>query len=150
MQFRGAGDPVLHLSNPPGMTREQRRSQLDGLAALNQRLHERAGDPEIETRIAQYEMAFRMQASVPDLVDTSREPEHVLRAVRGGLAQAGNFRGELPAGAAAGGAQCPVHSALSSRLGPSRRADAEAAAAGARHRPACGRPDPRSEAARDA
>ena len=71
VQFRGAGDPVLHLSNPPGISREQRRGQLDGLAALNRRLHERVGDPEIETRIAQYEMAFRMQASVPDLVDTS-------------------------------------------------------------------------------
>jgi uncharacterized protein (DUF1501 family) len=68
---------VLHLSNPPGITREQRRSQLDGLAALNKRLHERVADPEIETRIAQYEMAFRMQASVPDLVDASKEPEHV-------------------------------------------------------------------------
>jgi uncharacterized protein (DUF1501 family) len=78
VQFRGAGDAVLHLSNPPGVTREQRRSQLDGLAALNKRLQERVGDPEIETRIAQYEMAFRMQASVPELVDASKEPGHVL------------------------------------------------------------------------
>jgi Protein of unknown function (DUF1501) len=77
VQFRSAGDPVLHLSNPPGLTRERRRSLLDGLAAMNERLHERVGDPEIETRIAQYEMAFRMQASVPDLVDTSGEPEHI-------------------------------------------------------------------------
>jgi hypothetical protein len=75
VQFRSGGDAVLHLSNPPGITREQRRSQLDGLAALNQRLKERVGDPEIDTRIAQYEMAFRMQASVPELVDLSREPE---------------------------------------------------------------------------
>ncbi len=78
VQFRSAGDPVLHLSDPPGITRERRRSLLDGLSALNQRLYDRVGDPEIETRIAQYEMAFRMQASVPDLVDTSREPQHVL------------------------------------------------------------------------
>ncbi len=77
VQFRSAGDPVLHLSDPPGMSRERRRQILDGLAALNERLHERVGDPEIETRIAQYEMAFRMQASVPELVDTSNEPEHV-------------------------------------------------------------------------
>jgi len=77
VQFRGGGDAVLHLSNPPGVTRELRRGQLDGLAALNKRLHERVGDPEIETRIAQYEMAFRMQASVPELVDSSGEPEHV-------------------------------------------------------------------------
>jgi hypothetical protein len=78
VQFRSAGDAVLHLSDPPGITRDRRRSLLDGLAALNQQLYDRVGDPEIETRIAQYEMAFRMQASVPDLVDMSREPEHVL------------------------------------------------------------------------
>jgi len=77
VQFRAAGDPVLQLSNPPGITRERRRTLLDGLAALNGQLHERVGDPEIETRIAQYEMAFRMQASVPELADTSREPDHV-------------------------------------------------------------------------
>lgn len=79
VQFRSAGDPVLHLSNPPGISRELRRSQLDSLAALNKEEHERVGDPEIETRIAQYEMAFRMQASVPELADTSREPEHVYK-----------------------------------------------------------------------
>jgi uncharacterized protein (DUF1501 family) len=77
VQFRGGGDPVLHLSNPPGLTRERRRSLLDGLDAMNERLHQRVGDPEIETRIAQYEMAFRMQVSVPDLVNTSGEPEHI-------------------------------------------------------------------------
>jgi hypothetical protein len=78
VQFRSAGDAVLHLSNPPGVSPELRRAQLDALAQLNTREHDRAGDPEIETRIAQYEMAFRMQSSVPDLLDTSREPEHVL------------------------------------------------------------------------
>jgi len=78
VQFRSAGDAVLHLSDPPGIPRDRRRTLLDGLAALNQQLYDRVGDPEIETRIAQYEMAFRMQASVPDLVDMSREPEHVL------------------------------------------------------------------------
>jgi hypothetical protein len=82
VQFRATKDPVLHLSNPSGMTRESRRSLLDGIADLNRRLHQRVGDPEIETRIAQYEMAFRMQASVPELVDTSGEPEHV-RALYG-------------------------------------------------------------------
>jgi hypothetical protein len=77
VQFRSAGDPVLHLSNPPGVTRDERRSMLDGLASLNAHLYKSVGDPEIETRIAQYEMAFRMQASVPDLMNMSGEPEHV-------------------------------------------------------------------------
>jgi hypothetical protein len=77
VQFRSAGDPVLSLSNPPGITPAMRRSQLNTLSELNTQLHSRVGDPEIETRIAQYEMAFRMQTSVPDLMDMSKEPEHV-------------------------------------------------------------------------
>ena len=77
VQFRSAGDPVLQLSNPPGITRERRRTLLDGLAELNGQLHDRVGDPEIEARIAQYEMAFRMQASVPELADTSGEPDNI-------------------------------------------------------------------------
>jgi hypothetical protein len=75
VQFRSAGDPVLHLSNPPGVSRDMRRTVLDGLAALNRRRYEAEGDPEIETRIAQYEMAFRMQTSVPELTDASGETE---------------------------------------------------------------------------
>jgi hypothetical protein len=77
VQFRGGKDPVLYLSDPPGLTRDRRRNLLDGLAALNEHHYQRAGDPEIETRIAQYEMAFRMQASVPDLVDTASEPDYI-------------------------------------------------------------------------
>ncbi len=77
VQFRNGVDPVLHLSNPAGVSRELRRAQLDGLAELNTKLRERAGDPEIDTRIAQYEMAYRMQTSVPELADVSKEPDHV-------------------------------------------------------------------------
>ena len=76
--FRGAGDPVLFLSNPEGTSRELRRTMLDGLAEMNHFAHERVADPEITTRIAQYEMAFQMQASVPELTDLSREPQSVL------------------------------------------------------------------------
>ena len=76
--FRGAGDPVLYLSNPDGMSRELRRTMLDGLAEMNHFAHERIGDPEIATRISQYEMAFKMQASVPELTDLSTEPQSVL------------------------------------------------------------------------
>lgn len=91
VQFRSAGDPVLHLSNPAGITRDRRRSLIDGIAALNRRERERVGDPEIETRIAQYEMAFRMQASVPDLVDMSREPQHVYELYGGDARKPGTF-----------------------------------------------------------
>ncbi len=75
--FRGGSDPVLYLSDPPGVDKGTRRRMLDGLAKLNGMHAEAYGDPEIETRIQQYEMAFRMQTSVPELVDLSKEPEHI-------------------------------------------------------------------------
>jgi hypothetical protein len=78
VKFLGTGDPVLYLSNPPGIRREVRRGMLDDLAALNARHFEAVGDPEINTRIAQYEMAYRMQASVPELTDFASEPQHIL------------------------------------------------------------------------
>lgn len=75
VKFRGQGDPVLYLANPPGFDEETRRRTLDDLATLNQMKAETFGDPEISTRIAQYELAFRMQTSVPELTDLSTEPE---------------------------------------------------------------------------
>jgi hypothetical protein len=75
VSFRSGGDPVLYLSNPPGVDRPTRRRMLDAIAALNQHEIERIGDPEINTRIAAGEMAYRMQASVPELTDLSDEPE---------------------------------------------------------------------------
>ena len=76
VRFRSGKDPVLYLSDPPGISRSTRRDMLDALARLNRRRHQTFGDPEIETRISQYEMAFRMQTSVPEITDTSNEPEH--------------------------------------------------------------------------
>jgi hypothetical protein len=73
VKFRSVGDPVLYLSNPAGFSSEQRRDYLDALAKLNQSALDEFGDPETATRIAQYEMAFRMQSSVPELVDFSKE-----------------------------------------------------------------------------
>jgi hypothetical protein len=78
VKFRNSGEPVPYLANPAGVSREARRSLLDGLAAMNAAHLAAVGDPEIETRIAQYEMAFRMQSSVPELVDFSDEPARVL------------------------------------------------------------------------
>ena len=76
--LRSAGDPVLYLSNPPGVDADLRRKQLDRLAWLNEQTHDRVGDPETLARIDQYEMAYRMQTSVPELVDLGQERESVL------------------------------------------------------------------------
>lgn len=78
VKFRSTGDPVLYLSNPPGLDAGRRRRILDDLARLNQLNLDEFGDPEIATRIAQYEMAYRMQTSVPELIDISNEPEPVV------------------------------------------------------------------------
>ena len=78
VKFRSVGDPVLYLSNPHGFDAGDRRHYLDALGKLNQLELDEYGDPEIATRIAQYEMAFRMQSSVPELTDLSKEPQPVL------------------------------------------------------------------------
>ena len=78
VKFRGQGDPILDLYNPAGVTRAQRRRMLDALGKLNSDQAGRFNDPAIATRIAQYELAFRMQMSVPELIDVQREPQHIL------------------------------------------------------------------------
>jgi hypothetical protein len=78
VQLRSSGDPVLYLSNPAGLDRDARREQLDVLGELNRDAVDRFGDPETQARIAQYEMAFRMQTAVPDLVNISSESQSVL------------------------------------------------------------------------
>ncbi len=75
VKLRSAKDPVLYLRDPDGLPRALRRSMLDGMNQLNRMRHDVTGDPEIETRIQQYEMAYRMQASVPELTDIADEPE---------------------------------------------------------------------------
>lgn len=75
VKFRGEGDPVLYLSDPPGVDKSIRRKMLDDLAALNEDTYAEYQDPEIVTRIEQYELAYRMQTSVPELTDLSSEPE---------------------------------------------------------------------------
>ena len=77
VSLRSRGDPVLYLNNPHGVSRSLRRDMLDGVKAINEDLYEEFGDPETHARIAQYEMAFRMQASVPDLTDLSDEPDYI-------------------------------------------------------------------------
>jgi hypothetical protein len=78
VKFRSSGDPVLYLSNPDGFSSEARREWLNHLSKLNELKLQQAGDPEIHTRIAQYEMAYRMQSSVPALANIADEPKHIL------------------------------------------------------------------------
>ncbi|HVJ86859.1 MAG TPA: DUF1501 domain-containing protein [Caulifigura sp.] len=77
VQFRGAGDPVLYLSNPRGVDDRMQRESLDAIRKLNEMKLGAVGDPEIATRISSFEMAYRMQASAPDVMDISKEPKHI-------------------------------------------------------------------------
>ncbi len=79
VQFRSGKDPVLYLKDPDGMTRSERRKMLDLLSEMNQKQEEEFGDPEINTRIAQYEMAYRMQTSVPESMNIADEPDHIIQ-----------------------------------------------------------------------
>ena len=118
IKFRSVGDPVLYLSNPAGLSAAARRRTLDDLSRLDALNHREFGDPEILTRIAQYEMAFRMQTSVPELIDLSRRARPRLRHVRPRLAHARDLRRQLPAGAPARRTGRSLHPALPPRLGP--------------------------------
>jgi hypothetical protein len=91
VRFRNTGAPVLYLDDPPGIDRPTRRATLDRVAALNARRAELLGDPEIAARTGQYEMAFRMQASVPDLVRLADEPRDVLEAYGPDVARPGSY-----------------------------------------------------------
>lgn len=91
VQFRSGNEPVLYLSNPPGVDAASRRNMLDRLNELHQLELEASGDADLNTRIAQYEMAFRMQTSVPEVIDFSSEPEHVFKLYGESAKQGGTF-----------------------------------------------------------
>lgn len=78
VQFRGSGDPVLYLSNPPGVDKDLQKDSLGTISKLNEMRLKVVGDPEISTRINSFEMAFRMQDSAPELMDVTKEPKHIL------------------------------------------------------------------------
>ena len=86
VEFRGTGDPVLYVGNPKGVDKQKQRQLVDAISSLNGLADQRLGDPEIATRVRQYELAFRMQSSVPELMDVSKEPEHIfdLYGTKGG------------------------------------------------------------------
>jgi hypothetical protein len=89
--LRSSGDPVLFLSNPPGVSPETRRRMLDSLHRLNQKQLDDVADPETQARMAQYEMAFRMQSSVPELMDLTKEPKHILEMYGPDVHKSGTF-----------------------------------------------------------
>ncbi|MFL2871045.1 MAG: DUF1501 domain-containing protein [Pirellulaceae bacterium] len=91
VKFRGVGDPVLYLSNPSGLDQKLRRKLLDNLSRLNAIKQQEIGDPEITTRIKQYEMAYKMQSSVPDLADISTEPQYILDMYGPDVTRRGSF-----------------------------------------------------------
>lgn len=91
VKFRSGAEPVLYLKDPAGMPKETRRSMLDAVEKLNRLKHAAFGDPEIETRISQYEMAYRMQTSVPDLMDISKESEATFELYGPESRKAGTF-----------------------------------------------------------
>jgi hypothetical protein len=91
VKFRGSGDPVLYLSNPDGMSRQVRRGIMDALTRLNELRWQEIGDPEIATRISQYEMAYRMQMSVPELTDFSTETRETLDSYGPDVERQGSF-----------------------------------------------------------
>jgi hypothetical protein len=91
VKFRGTGDPVLYMSNPEGLSRAMKRGWLDDIARVNELNLREYGDPEIATRISQYEMSFRMQASVPELTDLSGETQETLEMYGPGVQEPGTF-----------------------------------------------------------
>ena len=91
VSFRTGGDPSLFINNPPGVPAEVRRKTLDGLKSLNEMNYKLVGDPETHTRIQQYELAYRMQSSVPDLVDLSKEPESTEKLYGPEIHKSGSF-----------------------------------------------------------
>ena len=91
VKFRSTGDPVLYLSNPKGFTMDNRRQFLDAMGELNRQTSEEFGDPETSARVSQYEMAFRMQSSVPELIDISKEPAHTFELYGEDAKKPGSF-----------------------------------------------------------
>ena len=145
VSFRTAGDPILYINNPPGVSPEVRRKTLDGLKALNEMNYQAVGDPETHTRIQQYEMAFRMQASVPELTDLAKEPEIDLQALRRRGEEAGHVRQHGAAGPAHGRARRALRADLPQQLGHARQRRRPAARPVPRRRPGVLRPDPGPE-----
>ncbi len=148
VSFRSGGDPILYINNPAGVPAEVRRKTLDGLRALNEVNYQVVGDPETHTRIEQYELAFRMQSSVPDLTDLANEPASTYDLYGDEAKKAGQLRPLRPAGPADGRARRPVRPDLPQQLGHPRQRRGPAAQPVQGRRPALLGPDPGPQGAR--
>ena len=95
VSFRSKGDPILFINNPPGVPNDLRKQTIDGINQLNRLNYQAVGDPETHTRIRQYEMAFRMQASVPELTDLTKEPESTFKLYGEEAKKSGTFANSL-------------------------------------------------------
>ncbi len=136
VSFRSGGDPILYINNPPGVPPQVRRDTLDGLKALNEMNYKLVGDPETHTRIEQYELAFRMQASVPELTDIASEPESTYTLYGEQAKKAGDVRPYRATGPAAGRARRAVRADLPQQLGHALQRRRPAARPVPRRRPA--------------
>ena len=121
VQFRSGKDAVLYLGNPEGVSRESRRLLLDRLRDLHAHAAEQLGDGEVDGRIAQYQMSYRMQASVPGVMDVSNESEETFALYGPDSRKPGHLCRQLPAGAAARRARRQVRAALPPGLGSARQ-----------------------------
>ncbi len=150
VQFRSGKDAVLYLGNPDGVSRESRRLLLDRLRELHAHAAEQLGDGEVDGRIAQYEMAYRMQASVPGVMDVANETEETFELYGPGREEARHVRRQLPAGPPARRARREVRAALPPGLGSARQPAARHRTAVPGDRSGQRRAPDRSQAARPA
>ena len=121
VQFRSGQEPVPYIESPDGHTRTDRREMLDAIASSRTRSAKASNDPEIPSKISQYEMAYRMQESVPEIADISNEPEHVLDLYGPDVQEARHLRAQLPAGAPSRRARRALHDGGADGLGSPRR-----------------------------
>ena len=117
VSFRSSGDPILYINNPAGVPTDVRRQTLDGLAQLNEMTYRRVGDPETHARIQQYELAFRMQSSVPELTSMADEPDATYELYGEEAKKPGTFAHTRAVGPADGRARRAVRADLSSTTG---------------------------------
>ena len=121
VQFSSSEERVLYLNDPEGRGREGTRKMLDNLSELNSMSFDEFGDPEIQARVQQYEMAYRMQTAVPELADLTQEPDHIIKMYGSDCLVPGTYASNCLLGTKALGIRCSFRSALSPGMGSARK-----------------------------